>query len=280
MIYEQIDLYEYFGIERCQGLSGYLTVFAREEIAELKRKARSAMLVIPGGGYSWISKREGEPVALQFLRNGYSSFVLNYSVNAVYPTPLIEACMAVVYIRENAEKYCVDKDHIAAVGFSAGGHLAAMLANLPKDDVYAVIGDRIKLAELNAVVLSYAVITMGCFTHVGTCKVITGEDKVLREKLSMENNVTGSSVPAFIWHTHDDDRVPVENALLLAQAYRNARVPFALHVFERGCHGLSLCTCETINQWQENTNILPVGKWFDLALDWLQLRGFEIKDVQ
>ncbi len=112
MICEKIDLYEYFKVERKGATGGYLTVYARTESKELKKRMRSAMLVIPGGGYWFLSDREGEPIALKYLDNGFCAFVLSYSLKTAYPTPLIEAMLAVKYIRENAVKYSLDKDKI------------------------------------------------------------------------------------------------------------------------------------------------------------------------
>lgn len=278
MINEKTDLYSYFGIERKNANGGYLTAYARETVDWLLPKLRPAMLVIPGGGYSHLSVREGEIVALAYFNEGYSSFALSYSINTPYPAPLLEACMAVIYIREQAAKYHADPEHVAAVGFSAGGHLAGMLANIPDEkEIVEALGKRAAHAKLNAVLLSYAVSTLGEYTHSDTCRIITGGDEGLRERLSNEKRVTGKSAPAFIWHTYADDVVPVENSFLLASAYRKAGVPFALHVFEHGWHGLSLCNDETLNQTEDDCSLAKVGKWFPLSVDWLNARGFSVK---
>ena len=107
MIFETVDLYAYFKIPRSGngGEGGYLAAYARTRVNNISEKSRPAMLVIPGGGYGHISAREGEPVALRFLAEGFSAFVLQYSINTAYPVPLLEAGMAVAYIKENAEKY-------------------------------------------------------------------------------------------------------------------------------------------------------------------------------
>lgn len=278
MINEKIDLYEYFGIDRGANAGGYLTAFARCEQCELSPKIRPAMLVIPGGAYMHLSVREGEPVALAYLNEGFSAFTLAYSLNTAYPAPLLEACMAVVYIREQAEKYDVDPERVAAVGFSAGGHLTAMLATIWNEkEIAEKLGERVALAKPNAVVLSYPVATLGEYTHEATCRIITGGSGELREMLSNEKRVTPDSAPAFIWHTYEDNAVPVENSLLLASAYRKAGVPFALHIFERGWHGLSLCNAETNNQTADDRSVSEVAEWFPLSVDWLNARGFTVR---
>ena len=278
MVYEKIDLYAYFGLKRGKGEAGFVQTYVQHATPELKRKIRPAMLVIPGGGYKMRSDREGEPVALKYAVNGYASFVLEYSINTPYPAPLLEACMAVIYIRENAEKYSVSKNHIAAIGFSAGGHLAAMLANMYNDkQIEAIHGERSPLARPDAVILSYPVISSEAYGHGVTFETISGGDNALREKLSLEKRVTKDSSPAFIWHTAEDNIVNVENAIVYARACKKAGVPFALHIFEKGWHGLSLCNFETHNFAEEETRLEYVGKWFELSLDWLKARGFAVR---
>ena len=277
MITDRIDLYRYFGLERTSN-GGYLDVLVPPVLTEIKPKLRPAMLVIAGGAYVFVAPRESGTVALQYAANGYATFALQYSIKVPYPTALLEACMAVIYMRENADMYNVDGNHVAAIGFSAGGHLAASLANLyDEKEIQSVLKDRTKLARIDAVLLSYPVITMGEYTDKQTRKVITGENEELAMRLSLENRVTKNSPPAFIWHTYEDNVVPVENALLYASACRKAGVPFALHVFEHGWHGLSLCSEETNDQTDADKELSNVGKWFDLSLDWLKSRGFSVK---
>ena len=141
MFYEKIDLYAYCGIERRRSERGFLTVLAPSPCREVKKKLRPAMLVIPGGAYTHVAELEGEPVAVAFMREGYATFLLDYEVCVAYPTPLIQAAMAMRYIRENADTYGIDAKHVCAVGFSAGGHLAGLLSTLyASDDVVRVLG--------------------------------------------------------------------------------------------------------------------------------------------
>ena len=177
MINETVDLYEYFGVPRGENAGGILTSYVPYATHEVSAKKRPAMIVFPGGGYWMLSDREKEPVALRFLSKGYSAFTLQYAVHTAYPVPLVEACMAVAYIRENAQKYSVDEEHIAAVGFSAGGHLAAMLATMfAEKEVKAVLGER--NARPDAVILSYPVITADPrFWHEGSIRTISGDGR-------------------------------------------------------------------------------------------------------
>ena len=253
MFYTTVDLYDYFHIPRGENAGGSLTVYARSRNPENSPRIRPAILIAAGGGYNYLSFREGEPVALKFLAEGYAVFLLNYTICTPYPVPLIEAAMAMKYIRENAQTYAVDADRVCAAGFSAGGHLVGML------------------------ILSYPVITTGIRTHGDTANTISGGDPVLAARLSLEKRVTKESSPAFIWHTSEDDCVAVENAFLMAQAYRVAGVPFELHIFEKGGHGLSTSDIEVCNERGCRGDVEAVRMWIPLALNFLKARGFEVR---
>lgn len=282
MVYEKIDLYEYFGITRPANANGYLTVMTHFSRADGILKLRPAMLVITGGGYAFLSDRENEPVALTYLAKGYNSFVLDYSIAPVsFPAQLLEGCMAVIYIRENAEKFDVIPDQICAVGFSAGGHLCAMLATVRDNDmVNTVLGEKAGLSRPDAVILSYPVIDGAEYAHRGSFNNLCAGDNGLEEHLSIQKRVNHNSVPAFIWTTVTDPAVPSENSLLMAWAYKKAGVPFEIHVFDKGPHGFSLATMETcVVSGGGDYNNPHVAKWLDLSIEWLENRGFGIRIV-
>lgn len=270
-----IDLYEYFGLTR-NGSGGILTAYIPDRIDPLSKRIRPAVVVIPGGAYHFCSEREKEPVALKFMANGFAAFTLEYSTDTAYPIPLYEAMMAIAYLRENQEALGIDK--IAAVGFSAGGHLTGLLATATEEEIAALFQKRQSFSRPDAVVLCYPVVTLrDGLTHPETRKHITGNRKQLYEALSLENRVGANSAPAFIWHTVEDDAVPAENSWVLASAYRKCNVPFALHLFEKGRHGLSLANIETDDTFGGDRTMESVGKWMELALDFLNAHGFDIK---
>ena len=273
MFCEKIDLYKYFGLKRQGGEEGYLNVYI-PEAPNYPTRTRPAMLVIAGGAYANVSPREKECIALAYVSKGFAAFTLEYSVAPVrFPAQLIEGAMAMVYIRENAEKFAIKPDKIAAVGFSAGGHLTGMLATcFDRAEIKSALGNKATLVRPDAVILSYPVITGGEKAHRGSFDNLCGDNKELVSALSLETCVTEKSSPAFIWATADDGAVPSENSLLMAMAYKAAGVPFELHIFESGQHGLSLATEETgyINK--------PVQKWLELSLTWLKNRGFVLSD--
>lgn len=284
MTVEKIDLYDYFGVERPQGAKGYLTTYVRYRSPEFCiGRLRPAMLVIPGGGYAMVSDREGEPVAMAYLEKGYNAFVLDYSVNPVrYPAQLIEACMAMAYIRENAETYAIDNNHVAAIGFSAGGHLCGMLATLTEEKVVKeVLGERGAKCKPDAVVLSYPVIKYGENMHKGSFDNLCGDDESLKDYLSLEKRVNKDSSPAFIWCSADDTCVPAENSLVMAAAYKKHKIPFELHIYRSAIHGASVATKEIVaaNYPEEVINgyVNPhVAKWVELSAEFLSELGFGI----
>ena len=124
MIYKRVDF-------EGEGKNVYLDVYVANPLENAKRKA---ILVIPGGGYNFVSDREGEVVAQAFMPYGYNAFVLNYSVASesedLFPRQLIQASKAMKYIKDNADEFDIDPDKVFVVGFSAGGHLTGSLATM------------------------------------------------------------------------------------------------------------------------------------------------------
>ena len=284
---EKIDLYSYFNVERPKGASGYLNTYIHSESVYYPTRVRPAMIVIAGGGYSGICEREGEPVALAYFAKGYNVFTLEYSVAPVtYPAELIEGCMAVAYVKDNAEKSGIDGGHVAVAGFSAGGHLAAMTATLfAESEVINALKDKASLARPDAVVLGYPVITSEGFSHAESIINLTGNNRALFEKVSLEKQVKKNSSPAFIWGTVNDGLVPSENSFLYALACKAKGVFFEFHMFADGPHGLGLCNKETATPSGRVPNstvqdyIRPdVGVWFDMSTAFLDKLGFTVKD--
>ena len=188
-----------------------------------------------------------------------------------YPTQLLEASAALVYIRRNSEKYHVKPDCICICGFSAGGHLAASLGTLWNESVVTErLGIEFGENRPDGLILGYPVITSGEFAHQGSFKALLGEtpDKELLYKCSLENSVGDHTPPAFIWHTLTDVGVPVENSFLFTKAMKKANIPFELHIFPDGPHGLSLGTRETqsINSNMINPHI---NSWIGLCERWI-----------
>lgn len=224
-------------------------------------KTRPAILICAGGAYRWLSPREKDPVALAFSAMGYQSFLIEYSVmeQAGGLRPLREVSEAVRILRERAGEWHIEPDHIAVLGFSAGGHLAASLGTLWHRQDLGVSEN----ARPDALVLCYPVITTGPFAHPESIRHVTGGDPDLMELLSLEKQVSGDMPPCFLWHCVGDESVPVENSLLLASAMQRAGVDYECHLFSGGAHGISMCNREV------ETPNPEAAAWVALCKTWL-----------
>lgn len=242
---------------------------------EQRREQFPAVVLCPGGAYAFVSEREADPVALQFFARGYQVFTLTYSVGekAKDFLPLRELSETVRALRERPELR-VDPEHIAVCGFSAGGHLAASLGIMWDDPVLLKVYDNYGGKNRpNAMILGYPVITADEFAHVESIENVSGAKKGTEEYgyFSLDRRVSNKTCPAFLWHTAEDDCVPVENSLKLALALRKNRVPFELHVFPWGGHGMSACTQEVGTPDSYN------ARWVPMALSWLDREfGFQL----
>lgn len=278
MFCEKIDLYSYFGLERKRGQSGYLYTYARVlNGEEPPTKTRPAMLIIPGGGYAMVSNREAEPVALHWLSLGYNCFVLDYSISPeYYPTQLTEAALAVLYIKRNAGKFSTDVNHIAAIGFSAGAHLCAMLSQIGENRDVSFACEN-KYLQPAAVVLCYGVLSRNADKSARTFENISFKGKVPYDKIDPILSVTPNTSPAFLWTTVNDNCVPFANSVEYAMELSKNRVPFELHVFRNGRHGLSVATVDTA--WDSSGAGIDdnVAQWKNLAKNWLESLGFVVQ---
>ncbi len=208
-------------------------------------KIRPAMVVVPGGGYAFVSPTEAGIIAEKFFDYGYNAFVVTYTVNPLEKEPLIDQpakdlSRAIRIVRSRAAEWKIDPNRLAIVGFSAGGHLCASVcvhfADYP-DPAYPDVSNR-----PDAAILSYPVITSGEKAHRGSFDCLLGKD-ASEEALhyaSLETQVGPDTTPCFLWHTVTDDLVPVENSLYFSEALRANKVPYALHLFSAGQHGYSL----------------------------------------
>ena len=245
--------------EGCPSITPYLL--------EDRTNPTAAVIVFPGGGYARRAPHEAEPIARWLNSIGISAFVLNYRVAPYkHPVPLGDAERAVRLVRHRAAEWHVDPKRIGVLGFSAGGHLAATLAT-HYDQMKRAAGDPIDnhSSRPDLVILAYAVITLGEFTHAGSRDFLLGEnpDPQLIRSLSNETQVTADTPPMFLWHNADDLAVPVENSLHFAEALSKHKVPFSLHVFPKGGHGVGMAF-----------DFAEASQWTSLCETWLKERAF------
>ena len=243
-------------------------------LAPAGNNSGSAIVICPGGGYGGLASHEGATYAQFLQQQGINGFVLKYRLGSAgyrHPIMLGDAARALRTVRANAKQWKIDPDKIGIMGSSAGGHLASTLlthfdaGNPQANDPIDRISSRPSLG-----ILCYPVITLGEFTHRGSKRNLLGDKPAaeLVELLSNEKQVTGNTPPTFLWHTVQDKAVPVENSLQFATALRKAGVPFALHVYQKGRHGIGLADKPPFK------NIHPWAK--DLVF-WLKAQGFIVE---
>jgi acetyl esterase/lipase len=232
----------------------------------------AAMVVCPGGGYAGLAAHEGEAYARWLNQQGIAAFVLKYRLGSSgyrHPRMLEDAARAMRVVRFHATGWKLDPNRLGIVGSSAGGHLASTLlthfdAGQPDAaDPVEHISCRPTLG-----VLCYPVITMGDATHRGSRDNLLGKDpspELIRD-MSNQLHVTKETPPCFIFHTYDDATVPVENSLEFAAALCAARVPFELHIYEHGAHGMGLGTISA-----DQTHM---HEWTRECQRWLKEQGF------
>jgi acetyl esterase/lipase len=236
-------------------------------------KATGAAIVIcPGGGYAHLAPHEGADYARFLNEYGIAGFVLKYRLASDgyhHPAMLQDAARAVRLVRARAGEWKLDPHRVGIMGSSAGGHLASTLVthfDAGKPDAADPVERQSSRPDLG--ILCYAVITMGQFTHQGSKLNLLGKDpspELIRE-LSNELHVTKDTPPCFIWHTFEDKGVRIENSLQFAEAMQKANVPFDLHIYQKGPHGIGLGT----QQWNPEKR----HPWTRDCIYWLQVQGF------
>ena len=229
----------------------------------------ATILVLPGGGYEFLADHEGKGFAEWFAAHGVAAYVLNYRLGSAgyrHPAMLDDAARALRILRARARAEGRDPARIGIIGSSAGGHLAStLLTHFDAGKADDADPTERESSRPDLGILCYPVISMGGFTHAGSKDNLLGESppEELVHQLSNETQVTADTPPCFLWHTVEDDLVPVENSLQFAAAFRRAGVPFELHLYEKGGHGLGL---------PSPGNGAPA--WDTACLAWLTGRGF------
>jgi acetyl esterase/lipase len=238
----------------------------------LAEKASGAAVVIcPGGGYGGLASHEGPDYALFLNQHGVTAFVLKYRLGSHgyrHPRMLEDAQRAVRLVRARAKDWSIEPKRVGIMGSSAGGHLASTALthfDSGKPDASDPVERQSCRPDLG--VLCYAVISMGPNTHQGSKNNLLGKEPSpeLVELLSNEKQVTPNTPPCFVWHTMEDKAVKVENSLDFAAALQRNGVPFDLHVYQKGRHGIGL------NDKPPFSNPHP---WARDLIFWLKEQGF------
>lgn len=249
-----------------------------------------AVIICPGGGFGRLSPREMEPIALRFVSEGISAFVLEYPVgdeSGEADVILSSIALAVAYVRSNAGKYSVRPDQISVCGFSAGGYVAASLAvGWKREDICSKLNLTPEQIRPNGAILCYPVIDIekqrGYHEHQYKGETINLADamryrllgakdeytKEEKDSIALQKQVSSDTCPCFIWHTANDQSVHVDNSLCFSQAMAKYNVPFEMHIFGSGVHGLALSN--HITEAREEDVNKSCACWFDLCINWLR----------
>jgi len=230
----------------------------------------AAIVICPGGGYEHLASKEGEDYARFLAMHGVTGFVLKYRLGSDgyrYPAIFEDVQRALRVVRSNATALKIDPHKIGIMGSSAGGHLAStLLTHFDRGDPGSPDSVERFSSRPDFGILCYPVITMGPLTHEGSKRNLLGdhptEDMV--ELLSNEKHVTPQTPPCFLWQTSEDQTVSVQNSLLFADALAKNNIPFEMHIYEQGRHGLGLA---------DKFPFEHVHPWGKALLKWLRIRG-------
>lgn len=238
--------------------------FIPEITPYLAQESNSAVIVCPGGAYAGRAEHEGPVIAKWLNQIGISAFVLDYRVAPYqHPAEISDGIRAVRYVRYHAERLGIDPHKIAIMGFSAGGHLAASVSVHYEKNFYEPTDAIDKVdARPDATILCYPVIDMFEYRHDGSRTNLLGQNPAQEEKklMALQQQITKATPPAFLWHTSSDQAVPVENSLMYAAGLSQCKVPFELHVYPVGEHGLGLASeLPHTAQWSQ-----ALERWFVL----------------
>ena len=241
-----------------------------------KQPNRAAIIILPGGAFTHLSETEAEPVAFTFAKEGFHTFVLNYSIGdySEFPNPLDDVSRAIWEVRQNAGQWGIEANQIVLMGFSAGACVAAMSAtqwntpglaeriNAPKDSI-----------KPNAAVISY-----GC-SRLSTIfdnkddenLIIPPPGKITRDRTpeaDVVNYIGPHTPPIFFWHNRYDQYVPVINPILMGEAMSKHKLPFEMHIFQNGLHGMSVSN--TLSDPSGGRIDPAVAMWVPLCTLWIK----------
>lgn len=231
----------------------------------------AAMVICPGGGYEMLAAHEGRDYALWLNQHGLTCFVLKYRLGSHgyhYPAEFEDVERAMRWVRAHAGDYRIDPHRVGIIGSSAGGHLASMaLTHFDSGNPSSPDPVERQSSRPDLGILCYPVITMGRYTHAGSKRNLLGPNPSPRlvRKLSSELQVTHDTPECFIWCTYEDKTVPMENSLMFAEALRKHGVPFALHIYQHGGHGMGLA---------DKPPFAHPHPWANDCLYWLKLHQF------
>jgi len=236
------------------------------------------VIICPGGGFTFHSAREEEPVALRFNSLGMHAVILDYKLidqEPVYPLALQELAKTIDWVNSQPDSRHIDKKRIILIGFSAGGHLVSIYNGIGTDPKLRAKYQLDKFGGKHAaIILGYPVVDM---TIKGS---FPDDDKVLHQ-ISLDQTfwkaqdlVNQNSKPAFVWQTQTDELVNVVNSLKYVEQLNHFKIPAEYHMFGSGIHGLVFGTYVTQKPGKSKYLNTWTAKWIDLAVNWLEMMKF------
>lgn len=251
-----------------ESVSGQAVTTITPYIAEAA-SGDGCVIICPGGGYQHLAtEKEGTEPAEALNENGITAFVLEYRIIPNSKEAILsDISRAVRFVRYYAEDFGIDPDKIAVMGYSAGGHLAAMKVvhndiDTQNQDAIDEVSDKVDCGILCYAVMSF----MDPYAHKGTRENFLKDlvnDETARAEYSAELQVTSETPPCFVWHCRNDSTVPVQNSENFVQAMKEAGVECEFYQYAFGGHGLGLASEKT-----------DVKEWFPTCVAWLKNRGY------
>lgn len=270
------------------------TFYLQEANSEIDINRKYPMMVIvPGGAYLWTSWREEEPIALEFLGKGFSCVVFEYATEGLafyeepidytknpassFPNPIVDLTKTLAYIRENADEWNIDFNSINVMGFSAGGNLVAQLGVYWKEEWLENLSNiTCDQYQPNSICLAYAAVNIVSDLREQKPERITfatlGKE-ISQQRADMVNVMDKANKnvpPTFIWHTMEDPYVPADGALKFALGLHQNCVPYEIHLYQKGKHGLGLADYRTDSKANRSQSDNQASSWIDLYLGWLE----------
>lgn len=260
-------------LENKNGFTFETIYYQRTALNKDQKPQNPLMLIFAGGGFTSLSKREQEPIALRYLSEGFNVALVNYNLLTqnmpLFPNAALCGLTAIDYFRKNAANYEIHPDQVFTAGFSAGGSVAAIMNSLLDEQAflqkYAFTLDDVRP---NGTILGYPLLELDSLQANYPAEF---QQWLSNDPIFQDANVGVSSVtpPTFLFHTANDDLVPVSNTLNYAQTLDTFKIPFEVHIYPDGVHGIA--TARKISATARAGEINPVvGTWMDLSVTWLE----------
>ena len=208
-----------------------------------------AIVMIHGGGFNGGQRDSYLPMAIRLAQNGYVAATISYRLTPMYqfPIPLYDAKTAVRFLRANATKYGVDKEHMGAIGVSAGATWSQFLAvtrNMSKFE--GTGGNKEQSSSVDCAVSYFGRSDMmrayeGSRNAATALPMLFGGDREhatdAHRRGSPVQWITPDSAPILAIHGTRDQNVPFEQSLILVERLRAAGVEAEMETIAEGAHG-------------------------------------------